>query len=81
MSSVKGHSRITMIVNLYVSRDLKKCNRVTILSFRYERQCFTIHKILIPILEGPKNDLIETPPLMLRGRASFSSTMIFVIIL
>ena len=28
-----------------------------------ERHCFTIYQIFIPILEGPRNDLIETLPL------------------
>ena len=57
MSSVKEQ------VYLQVSRDLKQCNRVIILSFGQEKHYFTIYQILIPILEGPKNYLIETPPL------------------
>ena len=53
---------ITSIVNFQVSRDLKQRNRVIILSFGSERHCFTIYQIFIPILEGSKNDLIETSP-------------------
>ena len=49
-------------------------NRVITLSSGYERHCFTIYQVFIPILEGPKNELIETPPLDL-----YSSLMAFYV--